>query len=123
MSQPNQPQRDPAALYNFSNLLGVVQDGALHSDLSKQLQELIGDLQNEFMNSGGAPKGEIAIKLNFKLEDRVIEVTGDFQVKGPKPVRGRSIFWVTPDNMLTQRNPQQTDMFRDVNRGSEMRSV
>lgn len=118
-----QSQRDPAATHSFSSFLSVVQDGQLHADLTRELQDLIGDLQNAYLNQGGTPKGELTIKFGFKLEDGVTEVTGNFSVTGPKPVRGKTIFWVTPDNILTQRNPKQSDMFRDVNRGGEMRTV
>ena len=121
-SQQQQP-RDPNATYSFSSFLGVVQDGQLHADLTKELRDLIGDLQNAYINQGGTPKGELTIKFGFKLEDGVTEVTANFPATGPKPVRGKTIFWVTPDNILTQRNPKQTDIFRDVNRGGEMRTV
>lgn len=123
MSQPN-PQRDPAvASHSFQQFMCLVEDGQLHADLSTALHRLIGDMQNHLITVGGTPKGKIAITFDFKLEGGVIEVTGNYSVTAPKRVGGRSVFWVTPDNHLTGRNPKQLDMLRDVTTSQPMRHV
>ncbi|MFC3674696.1 hypothetical protein [Ferrovibrio xuzhouensis] len=122
MSQQH-AQRDPAVSHNFQQFIGVVEDGQLLADLTNELQKLIGDMQNHQINVGGVPKGDITVKFGFKLENGVVEVTGNYSITAPKRVGGRSLFWVTADNLLTGRNPKQTDMFRDVSGQREVRSV
>lgn len=125
MTQPQQqPQRDPSQMNSFQQFVGQVEDGQLHADLTQAMNRLVADMQNHLINVGGTPKGKIAITFDFKLEGGVIEVAGNYSVTAPKRVGGRSIFWVTPDNNLTGRNPKQMDMLRDVGGAAQpMRAV
>ena len=70
---------------------------------------------HEAASRTGKAKGSLSLEIAFELRDGVIEVVADFKAKAPKLARGRSIFWATPDNNLTKRNPRQPDLpFRDV---------
>ena len=99
---------------SFGVFLAELEDGRLHGALTDALRDLIGDLE-EARQRGGKPKGKLTLTLNFTHDDGIVECSADFATKAPKPPRGRSIFWVTPDNNLTRRNPAQADLpFRDV---------
>lgn len=99
-------------LRNFGQFLASLEDGRFNRDVSDAQRELIQALNNL---PGGKGKGTIALTLNFSLDGGVVEVTTDYKVKAPKLARGRSVFWATPENNLTQRNPAQIEMpFRDV---------
>lgn len=69
--------------------------------------------------------GTLTISIGFKLADGIVEVTGDFKTALPKARRGRSVFWATPDNNLTRRNPRQFDLpLRDAaSAGSAVRTI
>lgn len=100
---------------SFAQFLAQVEDGRLHGDLSDGIRELIEKLHDAAVNSGGMAKGKISVSFDFLLKGGVVEVTADFALKAPKLARGRSIFWATPENNLTRRNPAQPDLpFRDV---------
>jgi hypothetical protein len=105
---------DPNTARSFAAFLPLVENGQLHGDLSEELRDLVAELHNAAQENSGKAKGKLALTLSFKLEDGIVEVTGDYSVALPKKTRGRSIFWATPDNYLTQQNPRQRDMFPDV---------
>ena len=108
----------------FSTFIQRVEGGQLHADLSRELPEVMAKLSNHVRDHGGSAAGKIKIEFAFTLKDGVIEVTGNFDVTTPKDKRGRSLFWLTPENNLTERNPKQGDLpFRDVNRGGGIRTA
>lgn len=103
---------DPSAVRNFSTLFAALEDGRFNREVTDALRDLTAALNDA---PGGAAKGSLTFTLNFKLDGGVMEVAGDYKVKAPKLARGRSVFWVTPDNNLTRRNPNQPDLpFREV---------
>lgn len=108
---------DPNAARSFSTFLPMVENGQLHGDLSEALRDLVAEISDAAAEGGGKAKGEISLTLSFSLDGGMFEVTGKYAVKKPRQVRGRSIFWATPENWLTQSNPRQRDMFRDVTSG------
>jgi len=101
---------------SFGTFIAEVEDGELHADLSRALQNLIGELHEGRAVGQARATGTLTIKFDFVLADGVVEVRADIASKTPKRPRGRSIFWATPENNLTRRNPRQPDLpFRDVN--------
>ena len=105
----------PPPTRTFTQFVGEVEDGRLHGDLSEALRDLIGKL-HEASGRGGKAAGSLAVTFAFKFDDGIVEVVADYKAKAPQMARGRSIFWATPDNNLTRRNPSQPDLpFRDVN--------
>lgn len=108
-------------LSTFSQFLGAVEDGELHQEMTQQLRDVIAELHQH----GGKPKAALTLSLEFQLDGGVIEVKADTKVKLPKGGRAKSIFWATPDNNLTRRNPRQAELpgIRDVTSDARMRSV
>jgi hypothetical protein len=107
---------DPTITRTFAQFLAQVEDGRLHGDLSDGIRELIEKLHDAAVNAGGIARGKLSVSFDFLIKGGVVEVTADYAVKAPKLARGRSIFWATPENNLTRRNPAQPDLpFRDVN--------
>lgn len=101
---------------SFGTFIAEVEDGELHADLSRQLQNLIAELHEGRAVGQSRATGKLTVTFDFALADGVVEVRADIASKTPKRPRGRSIFWVTPENNLTRRNPRQPDLpFRDVN--------
>ena len=118
------PERDPDEARTFAILLGSFEDGALNGDLTQAVQDLVARLHDVARDRGGSPGGSITIKLGFKLDGGVIETKSDFTVTMPKESRPKSVFWATPGNNLTKRNPKQRELaLRDVTTGHVARNV
>jgi hypothetical protein len=101
----------------FSALIGQIDNGRLHADISSEIEDLVAEMQNV---AGGhvATKGKISLSLDLKYDPKtgMFEIGGDYKVSSPKEPRGRSVFWATSQNVLTLDNPRQQQMFpRDVN--------
>jgi hypothetical protein len=96
--------------------LAEVEDGELHADLTHAVQTLIADLHEGQAVGQARVSGKLTVVFDFVLTEGVVEVRADIVSKTPKRPRSRSIFWVTPENNLSRRNPRQPDLpFRDVN--------
>lgn len=102
-------------LYNFSQLIGAHEDGALNADLSTKLTEAIAALNQQFIDHGGKPCASITLKINLKLDSGAIEIVAATSETLPKESRGKTIYWSTAGNLLTRKNPRQQELpFRDV---------
>lgn len=115
---------DGTELRTFGTFLGDVEDGELHGELTRAIREIVAELHNVAQDQGGAQKATLALGLVFKLDRGVIEVESTVKTALPKRRRGKSIFYATPDNLLTRRNPRQAELpLRDVNVPSETRTI
>jgi hypothetical protein len=110
---------------SFATFIADVEDGELHADLSRALQSLVAELHDARHVGQSQANGKLTVTFDFALADGVVEVRADIATKTPKRTRGRSNFWVTPENNLSRRNPRQPDLpFRDVNEAaSALRTV
>ena len=108
MSQPS--------INNITLLLSGLENGAFHDDVSKALRGVIADLSDHKLSHGGKPVGEMTISLKFKLDENVMDIIPDFKVKVPKVSRGRSIYFVTPENGLSRQDPRQRTLELDEKR-------
>lgn len=94
----------------FNQFLGSLNYGSTHEELTKQMNELIAEMaQTRVDQGGGVVKGEITLKLAFKLDDHM-EVTPAIVVKNPKNIEGKAVFFVTPDNQLSRTDPRQMQL-------------
>lgn len=91
----------------FSQFLDSLEDGELHRELSRTLQEMNNDLGSHAAQNGAA-KGELIIKLKF-AHDRngVVEISSDLATKMPKTARSRTVAWLAPSGNLLAENPKQ----------------
>lgn len=105
---------------SFSTFLAQLSDGEFNTDLTDQMRDLVAALSDCFADNGGKPGGKIAITLSFKLDDGIVEVKPDLKVTKPKVAQRKSVFWATPGNNLTRRNPKQQELpLRDVSSKSD----
>jgi hypothetical protein len=109
---------------SFSTLISGLEDGALHDELTDEVRRIVAELHNVRMNQGGKPKASLAIKIEFKLDSDVIEVSAETKAVLPKRVRNKTVLYATQDNNLTARNPKQGELtLRDVKTNGEMRTA
>lgn len=99
----------------FADALSVMEDGQLICDLTAAQQSLIAALHDAALNKGGKPKGSISLKLEYSLEEGMVEIHSDIKAVEPKTKRARTMMWVTPENNLSRSNPKQRGLFEDVN--------
>jgi hypothetical protein len=99
----------------FSILVQRLEGGNLHSDLTQAMQDVVAALQDSEREVGGKPTGSITLALKFRLDGGIVEVRGEVKSTMPKVEREKTVFWATPNNNLTSRNPKQHDLpFRDI---------
>lgn len=112
---------DPNEIYNFSQLIANHEDGALNTDLSNHVRDIIAALNQHVIDHGGKPSATLSVKMSFKLDSNTIELTAKTDTSLPKEVRGKTIYWSTSGNVLTRQNPrQQSFPFKDVNTNKDV---
>lgn len=96
----------------FTDTLRGIRRGGLAEELSEELNRLT----KACTETGRA--GELVLKIKLKPgKGGHIEVLDDVSLRLPKPERGVSIFFATPDNNLQQNDPRQGELegIRSVN--------
>lgn len=111
----------------FNQFLAMLEDGALHADLSEALRDINAEMNNHAQAYGRKAKGKMTITIDFLLDKGVFDIQADFKATLPKDKRPRSVAWSTPGNNFTPNNPKQMQLFgvRDVTsaNNSEIRKV
>ena len=114
---------NPEAL-SFSTFVAQHEDGQLHHDLTDSIQEIVAKLNNAVMEKGGVHSAKLNLSLEFKIDSGAIEIKATHTVALPKLKRPKTIYWCTPDNCLTRKNPKQSELpFRDVKASNEIRDA
>lgn len=93
---------------SFAVFLATIDGGAFNDQLSREVQDLIGDMSNHAQVSGGVAKGKISITIDLSLEKGVFEIAADKKCTHPKERKTKSIFWADKNNNLTEENPRQS---------------
>ena len=89
----------------FVQLITEHRNGDTEKAVSAKLLELIGALRA----FGG--KGRLTLDLNFSLTDYgMLEVKAEVKAKIPEEKLKPSAFYITPDGLLSRRDPNQTDL-------------
>lgn len=79
--------------------------GMLLTEADSNMAEVIEAIRE----TGG--NGEITIKLPFKLNKAgQLECTPQITAKKPRPAFGTGVYFISDENRLTRRDPNQTDI-------------
>lgn len=122
VAEATPPERDtehadgfiaPSTALNFAQVLQMIEDGRLHQQLTDDLREMVATMSDHAAEHDGKAEGEIAITIKLKLEAQMFELKPEVKTKAPKPKHSKTVFWATPQNLLTRTNPRQMDMFGD----------
>jgi hypothetical protein len=95
---------------SFNYFLATIQGGDLHAELTTQLHDLGAALSQSLQDYGGIPKGEINLKLKFRLEKGVVHVLADRSMKLPKVPEAGTLLFIDSANNFVQDNPRQMNM-------------
>jgi hypothetical protein len=99
----------------FGQFLAEHEDGRFHASLTKQWEDFLAELHEAASLRGGEAKGKMTLAFEFSLDGGLVEVSADVATKTPKLKRGKSVFWLTPENHLSRQNPNQPELpLRDV---------
>ncbi len=106
---------DEPIVRGFAPMLAGLEDGALHSDLSEAVADLMGKVQRQAEHLGKA-KGALTLVLKFEADGfGVVTIDGAIKVVEPKPARQRSVRWLDAQGRLVSENPKQQKLpLRDV---------
>ncbi|MBY0430978.1 MAG: hypothetical protein K2Q10_07265, partial [Rhodospirillales bacterium] len=70
------PQPSPAIgeITAFSTFLQKVEEGQLHADLSRAVEEIVANLNDAYAEARGKPKATLSLKLDFIKDGESIDV-------------------------------------------------
>ncbi len=127
MSQSeNMPPAKDQDLRHFNTFLTRLEGGALEEELSELLRKAVSEISDACLDRGGKHTATITLKvaLTMDAKDKVIEVAADVTDKMPKAPRGRGgLFFAGRDGYLSRENPRQQDMFDDLQRRRDERTM
>ena len=113
-----------ADVKNFSQFIALHANGATNQLFSEAMQDMVAELSNRVIDRGGKQKGKLTLEVEMILENGMLRIGVNHpKSKMPVPAGQSDVFWATPDNNLSQSNPKQRDMFRDVTNNQETRTA
>lgn len=88
---------------SFSEFLEALDYGAISEEATHELNEIV----HACTETGKT--GEITLTIKIKPVGKAgqVELDSDVKVKKPKPVRGKTLMFATPDNNLQREDPRQ----------------
>lgn len=106
---------------SFARFLEGLGDGDAVNELSEQLFELTGKLQDEALARGDKVAGMLTFKLAISADPRGnVGMVYDVEIKKPKPKRVPAIGWLTKGGNVTFEHPKQIKLpLREVSAGAE----
>jgi len=91
-------------------MFAALEGGAFARDVTESLRATIKAMREAQRVGGGHPKASIAVYLDLRLIDGVIEVLASHSSVGPKRSRPTTPFLPTPGDGLTDRDDGQTEL-------------
>lgn len=89
----------------FLDLLREHRGGLTHDELSEALNRLVAAVMDE------RKAGDLTLKVTIKPQgDGAVMVMDEVKLKLPKPTKGTSLFFVTPENNLIRQDPRQPNL-------------
>ncbi|MEM9072844.1 MAG: hypothetical protein AAGE52_30335 [Myxococcota bacterium] len=93
---------------SFTRFLETLADGDAVAELNEKLHRLGSHLMHEANARGAGVKGDLTLKVSFKVEPHgVVAILYSVKMKEPEPRRAGSIAWLTEGGNFTAQNPRQ----------------
>lgn len=94
----------------LQQLVATIDGGDRLADADAAYKQIVEEIEGRRVNGELGARGEITIKLGFKTMPKRTEVTMTVDFKLPKRPASKQEFYVTDDNLLTLRQPNQHDL-------------
>jgi hypothetical protein len=94
----------------YAQFLIDQQGGAVHSELSEKLRDLVEAIEMHFNKFPGKTEGEIKISHKIVLDRGAYKVTTKYEIKTPKAPQADTIMWLGQNGDLQSTNPKQLTM-------------
>jgi hypothetical protein len=105
----------PPPTRTFAQLIAEHEDGRFQHAATEKLNDVIEQLVEAAGLRGGKADGSMTVTLKLSIDGGMIEINADMATKTPRLKRGKSIYWLTPNNQLSRSNPHQPELeLRDV---------
>lgn len=101
---------DPESLRSAATILENLSDGEVHHDFTEGVREAVARMHDVRRESGGKPRARITLQIDMTLDGDSIDVIGEVKLTLPKVKKKRTVFYATPSNLLTRRNPRQGEL-------------
>jgi len=88
---------------SFSEFLETLDYGSISEEAMHELNELV----HACTETGKGGELVLAIKIKPVGKAGQVELDSNLKVKKPKPVRGKTLMFATPDNNLQREDPRQ----------------
>ncbi len=90
----------------FTDTLRDLRGGAVLDELSEKLNEVVAAVTST------GKEGTVTLKLKLKplSEGAMIQIEDDVVASVPRPSRGGTVMFPTPENNLSRRDPRQPDL-------------
>lgn len=88
---------------SFTEFLENLDYGGIAEEATHEMNELV----HACTETGNAGEMTLVIKIKPTGKGGQVELASDVKVKKPKPVRGTTIMFATPDNNLQRDDPRQ----------------
>ncbi len=109
-----EPQHPAGTLHTFTQILGAAEDGVLLSELNDEVTALVKALRDHNLANGGKSAGSLSVTMKLTVDKGQAEMQVDYKLVEPKTSRSKTHFFVGATGRLTNRNPNQRDMFTDA---------
>jgi hypothetical protein len=100
---PQQPK-------SFLAFLAEQQSGAVVTELSRELRNLVEAIEDHFDHYRGKVSGNLAVTFKLTLEGGVYKVDATYTSSRPKAPPAGTVMWLGHDGNLNTQNPRQLAM-------------
>jgi len=109
--------------WDFGVLLATISEGELRDEVTDEFKELIEKLYERSQASARTVKGVLTVTLDVKVSSNgMLTIEPNVAGKLPRKVRKDTPFWIG-SNGLTQDNPKQQKLFREVKEVGGTRTI
>jgi len=109
------------AIRDAQKIIGLLEDGDLSSDLSKEITKTLEALREQ-AGAKGKIKGSVSLTLGFEIDGPTCEIMADIKSSVPRPKRSPSFFFLTEDGLSTE-HPRQPSFFEEEQQARSTRSA
>lgn len=96
----------------FERLIATMDGGGFAQELADVQHQMVEKIETHHQEYGGKPKAVLTVKMELSRNERgQIVATATYKAEMPKIPAAQEVFFATPDNRLTAKNPNAETLF------------